>query len=141
MPAAAAASEALARASTLRSRLIGRSYITVALGLAERPIADNDLPYASEKDSITGHKRDRGRRRVCAVRLTGSSGGLAPMKFTVGLKHKGKVNHVVVDAEDALIAALKTKAELPDAQIMYVRRQNRRGDARHPPLTRVKGGQ
>jgi hypothetical protein len=63
------------------------------------------------------------------------------MKFTVGLKHKGKVNHVVVDAEDALIAALKTKAELPEAQIMYVRRQNRRGDARHPPLARVKGGQ
>jgi hypothetical protein len=63
------------------------------------------------------------------------------MKFTVGLKHKGKVNHVVVDAEDALIAALKTKVELPEALIMYVRRQNRRGDARHPPLPRVKGGQ
>ena len=29
------------------------------------------------------------------------------MKFTVGLKQKGRVNHVVVDAEDALIAALK----------------------------------
>ena len=40
------------------------------------------------------------------------------MKFTVGLKHKGKVNHVVVEAEDALIAALKTKTEFPEAQIM-----------------------
>ncbi len=48
------------------------------------------------------------------------------MKFTVGLKHKGKVNHVVVDAEDALIAALKAKTEHPEAQIMYVRPQNRR---------------
>ena len=60
------------------------------------------------------------------------------MKFTVGFKHKGKVNHLSVDAEDALIAALKAKAELPEVQIMYVRPQNRRGDARHPPDTRVK---
>ena len=61
------------------------------------------------------------------------------MKFTVGLKYKGKVNHVVLEADDALIAALKTKAEHPEAQIMYVRPQNRRGDARHPPLARAKG--
>ena len=62
----------------------------------------------------------------------------ALMKFTLGLKHKTKVSHVVVDAEDALIAALKAKAEHPEAQIMYVRPQNRRGDARHPPLARAK---
>ena len=31
------------------------------------------------------------------------------MRFTIGLKYKGKVNHAVVDAEDALIAALKAK--------------------------------
>ena len=60
------------------------------------------------------------------------------MNFTVGLKLKGKVNHVVVDAEDALIAALKAKTEHPDSSIMYVRPQNRRGDARHPPLVRAK---
>ena len=60
------------------------------------------------------------------------------MRFTVGLKHKGKVSHVVVDAEDALIAALKTKAQHPEALIMYVRPQNRRGDARHPPLVGAK---
>jgi hypothetical protein len=60
------------------------------------------------------------------------------MNFTVGLKLKGKVNHVLVDAEDALIAALKVKAEYPEASIMYVRPQNRRGDARHPPLVRDK---
>ena len=29
------------------------------------------------------------------------------MRFTVGLKLEGKVDHLVVDAEDALIAALK----------------------------------
>ena len=60
------------------------------------------------------------------------------MKFTVGLKQKGKVSHVVADAEDALIAALRAKAEFPEASIMYVRPQNRRGDARHPPLVRAK---
>jgi hypothetical protein len=60
------------------------------------------------------------------------------MNYTVGLKQKGRVNHVVVDAEDALIAALKAKTSQPEALIMYVRPQNRRGDARHPPLARAK---
>jgi hypothetical protein len=60
------------------------------------------------------------------------------MRFTVGLKLKGKVHHLVVDGDDALIAALKVKCEQPDALIMYVRPQNRRGDARHPPLMRSR---
>jgi hypothetical protein len=55
------------------------------------------------------------------------------MRFAVGLKLKGKSEHVIVDAEDALIAALKVKARHVDALIMYVRRANRRGDARNPP--------
>jgi hypothetical protein len=58
--------------------------------------------------------------------------GRVRMQFTVGLKLKGKVDHVIVDAEDALVAALKVKTERPEAVIMYVRRRNRRGDARHP---------
>ena len=62
------------------------------------------------------------------------------MRFTVGLKLKGKVHHLVVDAEDALVAALKVKCEQPEALVMYVRPQNRRGDARHPPLARFKPG-
>ncbi len=57
------------------------------------------------------------------------------MRFIVGLKHKRKVSHVVADGEDALIAGLKVKTEHPEALIMYVRPQNRRGDARHPPLS------
>lgn len=56
------------------------------------------------------------------------------MKYAVGLNHNERSGHVVVDAEDALIAALKAKCERPDARITYVRRQNRRGDARHPPV-------
>jgi hypothetical protein len=55
------------------------------------------------------------------------------MRFAVGLKLKSKAEHVVVDAEDALIAALKAKMEHPEAQVMYVRRANKRGDARNPP--------
>ena len=54
------------------------------------------------------------------------------MQFDVGFKSQDKNGHVVVDGEDALIAALKVKMERPDAAITYVRRANRRGDARHP---------
>jgi hypothetical protein len=54
------------------------------------------------------------------------------MQFTVGLKLKSKVDHTVVEAEDALIAALKVKAKHPEAHLTYVRPANRRGDARHP---------
>ncbi len=54
------------------------------------------------------------------------------MNFIVGLKLKQTRDRMVVDAEDALIAALKVKVEHPEAVITYVRRQNRRGDARHP---------
>lgn len=56
------------------------------------------------------------------------------VQFAVGLKLKGKPLHRIVDAEDALIAALRVKAEHPEASITYVRRANRRGDARHPPM-------
>lgn len=54
------------------------------------------------------------------------------MQFIVGLKLRTARDRMVVDAEDALIAALKVKVEHPEAVITYVRRQNRRGDARHP---------
>ncbi len=53
-------------------------------------------------------------------------------QFTVGLKLGGKPQSVTVIAEDALIAALKVKHEKPDAVINYVRKQNARGDQRHP---------
>jgi hypothetical protein len=43
-----------------------------------------------------------------------------------------KTGHVLVNAEDALVAALKVKMQRPEALISYVRRQNKRGDARHP---------
>jgi hypothetical protein len=54
------------------------------------------------------------------------------MQFTVGFRLKGRADHIVTDAEDALVAALRVKSERPEAVITYVRPQNRRGDARHP---------
>lgn len=55
------------------------------------------------------------------------------MQFTVGLKRASKADHTVVEAEDALMAALKVKSQHPDAHLTYVRPANRRGDARNPP--------
>ena len=55
-----------------------------------------------------------------------------PLQFAVGFRLHEKTDHVIVDADDALIAALKVKLKRPEAVITYVRRQNRRGDARHP---------
>ena len=60
------------------------------------------------------------------------------MRFTVGLKANAKTDHTVVDADDALIAALKVKMQRPEAEILYVRRANKRGDARHPAHTLKK---
>jgi hypothetical protein len=54
------------------------------------------------------------------------------VQFAVGFKLHGKTGHVVVEAEDALIAALKVEMERPEALIAYVRQQNKRGDTRHP---------
>jgi hypothetical protein len=54
------------------------------------------------------------------------------MQFAVGFRLKGRAAHIVTDAEDALVAALRVKSERPEAVITYVRPQNRRGDARHP---------
>jgi hypothetical protein len=61
------------------------------------------------------------------------------VQFTVGLRLKGKVDHVNVEAEDALVAALKVKAEKPEAVVTYVRKRNRRGDTRHPAHKLTRG--
>ena len=54
------------------------------------------------------------------------------IEFTVGLKLRDRARALAIEAEDALIAALKAKHEHPEAIITYVRRSNRRGDRRHP---------
>jgi hypothetical protein len=53
-------------------------------------------------------------------------------QYMVGIKTANKSTSVSVEAEDALIAALKVKHENPTATITYVRKSNARGDRRHP---------
>jgi hypothetical protein len=50
----------------------------------------------------------------------------------VGIRIDRKAAGVAVDAEDALIAALKVKQEHPHAMITYVRKHNVRADLRNP---------
>jgi hypothetical protein len=52
--------------------------------------------------------------------------------YAVGIRVGNKADQVTIEAEDTLIAALKVKAAHPDAAITYVRKQNARGDRRHP---------
>ena len=62
------------------------------------------------------------------------------MRYTVGMTVEAKSQQVEIEAEDALIAALRAKADRPEALIVYVRKANARGDKRHPhaaaPATR-----
>ena len=51
--------------------------------------------------------------------------------YIVGLRYKTRSQALTIEAEDALIAALKAK-HAKDATITYVRKSNRRGDYRHP---------
>ena len=52
--------------------------------------------------------------------------------FTVGVKLGARTKAVTIEAEDALLAALKIKLENPEALVTYVRKSNQRGDRRHP---------
>lgn len=52
--------------------------------------------------------------------------------YTVGLKTGTRTTALTIEAEDALLAALKSKLENPEALITYVRKSNQRGDRRHP---------
>ena len=59
------------------------------------------------------------------------------LRYAVGTKVGNKAGQTTVEAEDALIAALKVKAAHPEAAITYVRKQNARGDRRHPHAERA----
>ncbi len=54
------------------------------------------------------------------------------IEYTVGLRLGQRSEALTIEAEDALIAALKVKCQSPEAMITYVRKSNRRGDRRHP---------
>jgi hypothetical protein len=54
------------------------------------------------------------------------------LRYAVGIKIGNRADQMTVEAEDALIAALKVKTTHPEAMITYVRKRNARGDRRHP---------
>ena len=53
-------------------------------------------------------------------------------EYIVGLRDGKRSEVLTIEAEDALIAALKVKHNHPEALISYVRKSNRRGDHRNP---------
>jgi hypothetical protein len=57
---------------------------------------------------------------------------MAALQYVVGMKLETRSDQLAVEAEDALIAALKAKMAHPEATITYVRKRNARGDRRHP---------
>ena len=59
--------------------------------------------------------------------------------YAVGIKIGTKADQMTVEAEDALIAALKVKSAHSEAAINYVRKQNARGDRRHPHASQISG--
>jgi hypothetical protein len=60
------------------------------------------------------------------------------LHYAVGIRVKNRSDQVTVEAEDALIAALKAKAAHPEAAITYVRKRNARGDRRHPHSSTIE---
>ena len=59
------------------------------------------------------------------------------INYAVGIRIRNKADQIAVQAEDALIAALKVKAAHPEAAITYVRKRNVRGDRRHPHASHI----
>ena len=53
-------------------------------------------------------------------------------RYVVGMRIGTKPCGITLEAEDALIAALRVKLDNPTAMITYVRKSNGRGDMRHP---------
>jgi hypothetical protein len=71
--------------------------------------------------------------RNVTIAGSGKPGGYRMIiEYTVGLRLGQRSEALTIEAEDALIAALKVKCKSPEAMITYVRKSNRRGDRRHP---------
>ena len=61
------------------------------------------------------------------------------LRYAVGIKIRNKTDQVTVEAEDALIAALKVKTAHPEAAITYVRKQMPAAiDAIHTPARSIR---
>jgi hypothetical protein len=60
------------------------------------------------------------------------------LRYAVGIRIGNKADQMTVEAEDALIAAPRVKTAHPEAAITYVRKQNVRGDRRHPHASAIE---
>jgi hypothetical protein len=65
---------------------------------------------------------------------------MGPLQYAVGIRLGRKADQLTVEAEDALVAALKAKLAHPAATITYVRKRNARGDRRHPHADVIEQG-
>jgi hypothetical protein len=63
---------------------------------------------------------------------------MASLQYVVGVRLQGRTDQLAIEAEDALIAALKAKMAHPEAAITYVRKRNARGDRRHPHVGQME---
>ena len=88
---------------------------------------------AGRKDFATGFALPRATAAPDMAKGRRSFGRRDRMRdYAVGMDVNGTSEHVTVEAEDALAAALKAKEQFPDAMITYVRKANERGDRRNP---------
>jgi hypothetical protein len=71
---------------------------------------------------------------LCFTRhaCVGKAEGNIMTEYIVGLRRGDRSQALTIEAEDALIAALKVKHNHPEAMISYVRKSNQRGDRRNP---------
>ena len=60
------------------------------------------------------------------------------LSYAVGIRVGNKPHQITIEAEDALIAALRVKTTHPEAAITYVRKRNARGDRRHPHSEQIR---
>jgi hypothetical protein len=59
---------------------------------------------------------------------------MASLQYVVGVRLGSRTDQLAIEAEDALIAALKAKIAHPEAAITYVRKRNARGDRRREAM-------
>jgi hypothetical protein len=62
---------------------------------------------------------------------------MGPLQYAVGIRLGRRSDQIAVEADDALIAALRAKLAHPEATITYVRKRNARGDRRHPHADQI----
>jgi hypothetical protein len=106
------------------------------VGLGDDPVGIG-VTASAQRASQTRATRVGSPRWLTLGRITEAAA--MTLRYVVGIRTKNVADQVTVEAEDALGAALKAKAAHPEAAVTYVRKQNTRGDRRHPHGTQIEG--